>query len=63
MAIHAFNWWIPLFALAGFAVVLPPWTYFVSAYSTDLPMVAQFFAHLSLPTLVVLFLVSWFDPG
>lgn len=57
------NWWVPIFTLAIIAAILPPWTYFVSEYTADIPIVAQFFANLVLPTMAGLFVVSWIDPG
>lgn len=57
------NWWIPLFALFGFAVILPPWRYFIGEYTTGLPIEAQFFANLILPALAALFVASWVDPA
>nr|ADE29189.1 hypothetical membrane protein [uncultured virus] len=57
------NWWIPLFALFGFAVVLPPWGHFISTYTSNLPIEGQFFAALVLPVLAALFVASWIDPG
>lgn len=57
------NWWVPLFTLFAIAAVLPPWAYFVSDYTSGLPVVVQFFANLVLPTMAGLFVVSWVDPG
>lgn len=54
---------LALFAFLGVVAVLPAWGYYIETYAYDLPAEAQFLATFALPSLLVLFLASWFQPG
>ena len=50
-----------LLGLLGFAMVLPPWNWFVDAYATALPLHVEFLTRLVLPAGLSLFVASWLE--
>ena len=63
MVLNAYNFWVPLFGLAGIGVVAPVWLFFLETRMSSLPTHIQFFAALPLPLLAALLVASWIDPG
>jgi len=61
--LNPYNFWVPLFAIFGVAIVAPAWTFFVSDRLSDLPAHIQFFGGLILPALGALLVASWLEPG
>lgn len=56
---------LALFGFLTFVVLMPPWIWFVTSHpsTSALQIEAQFLASLALPATVVLFIVSWVQPG
>lgn len=62
MVLNPYDWWVPLLAVFGIAVVAPAWTWFLDWRFGALPIHVQFLATLTLPVLAALLIASWVEP-
>jgi hypothetical protein len=58
-------WYFPfaLIGFMGFVMVMPGWMHFLGTHSGNLSTEGQFLISLVLPATVLLYIVSWIQPG
>lgn len=57
------NFPLAILGVVSLVAIIPVWTWFLGEYTSGLPTEVQFLAGITLPALVVLFGVSWVEPG
>jgi len=60
--LNPWNWWVPLTGIFAFAIVAPPWWFFVRTQLTGLPIHWQFLGTFMMPAFAGLFIASWLEP-
>lgn len=60
---NPFEFPVAIVGFAAFVMLMPAWMWFISNYASNLRGDAQFLATMVLPALIVLFVVSWIQPG
>lgn len=58
---NALQFFIPIFAIIGLAIVAPTWMHFMGELG-DFPAHVEFLLGLAMPVLVLLLGASWLEP-